>query len=62
MESVFDEAVTNYERSVPTWSGNSDFGRMVQRLAYQLPKEKVRHALEVFVNNVQTTPAPSESG
>ena len=34
-------------------------GRMVQRLAYQLPKEKVRHALEVFVNNVQTTPSPS---
>ena len=59
MESVFDEAVANYERSVPTWSGNSDFGRMVQRLAYQLPKEKVRHSLEVFVNNVQTTPSPS---
>jgi hypothetical protein len=59
MESVFDEAVSNYERSVPTWSGNSDFGRMVQRLAYQLPKEKVRHALGVFVNNVQTTPSPS---
>jgi hypothetical protein len=59
VESVFDEAVSNYERSVPTWSGNSDFGRMVQRLAYQLPKEKVRHALEIFVNNVQTTPAPS---
>ena len=59
MESVFDEAVANYERSVPTWSGNSDFGRMVQRLAYQLPKEKVRHALEAFVNNVQTTPSPS---
>ena len=59
LESVFDEAVANYERSVPTWSGNSDFGRMVQRLAYQLSKEKVRHALEVFVNNVQTTPSPS---
>ncbi len=59
MESVFDEAVANYERSVPTWSGNSDFGRMVQRLAYQLPKEKVRHALGVFVNNVQTSPSPS---
>ena len=59
LESVFDEAVANYERSVPTWSGNSDFGRMVQRLAYQLPKEKVRHALEAFVNNVQTTPSPS---
>ena len=61
MESVFDEAVANYERSVPTWSGNSDFGRMMQRLAYQLPKEKVRHALEAFVNNVQTTPSPSIS-
>jgi hypothetical protein len=59
MESVFDEAVANYERTVPTWSGNSDFGRMVQRLAYALPKEKVRHSLEVFVNNVQTTPSPS---
>ncbi len=59
LESVFDEAVANYERSLPTWSGNSDFGRMVQRLAYQLPKEKVRHALEVFVNNVQTTPSPA---
>ena len=41
MESVFDEAVSNYERSVATWSGNSDFGRMIQRMAYQLPKEKV---------------------
>jgi hypothetical protein len=59
VESVFDEAVSTYERSVPTWSANSDFGRMLQRLAYQLPKEKVRHALEVFVNNVQTTPSPS---
>jgi len=59
IEAVFDEAVSNYERSVPTWSGNADFGRMVQRLAYQVPKEKVRHALEVFVNNVQTTPSPS---
>ncbi len=59
MESVFDEAVSNYERSVATWSGNSDFGRMIQRMAYQLPREKVRHALEAFVNNVQTTPAPS---
>lgn len=59
VESVFDEAVATYERSFPTWSVNSDFGRMLQRLAYQLPEEKVRHALEVFVNNVQTTPAPS---
>lgn len=59
VESVFDEAVAIYERSIPTWSANSDFGRMLQRLAYQLPKEKVRHALEVFVNNVQNTPAPS---
>ena len=57
MESVFDEAVSNYERSVPTWSGNSDFGRMLQRLAYQLPKEKVRDAPELF-DNVQTTPFP----
>ena len=59
MESVFDEAVSNYERTTPTWSGNTDFGGMMQRVAYQVPRDKVRHALEVFVNYVQATPSPS---
>ena len=59
IEAVFDEALGNYERTVPTWSANADFGRMLQRLAYQLPREKVRHALGIFVNNVQGTPSPA---
>ncbi|HLH06956.1 MAG TPA: hypothetical protein VKW78_06955 [Terriglobales bacterium] len=59
LEAIFDEAVGNYERSTATWTTNSDFARMVQRMAYHVPKDKVRHALELFVTNAQNVAPPS---